>query len=368
MGHLPHNRDCGFPITIKHGEVMRRLFATVSNFACVPSRTLLGASTVAFAALFGQFQAAALPAGILHAQICDSEDAFGYMPGRSTSGDMPCPVHPRPSSEIAEARAYLLETASPGFTMSKQGPELAIERLHPEFAMRLANAIREAREQGLPSVGVFSAYRPPAFGIGGFSDKFNSLHAYGLAVDMAGIGGPGSEETRHWHQIAAKNGVICPYGPFNRAEWNHCQPTGLKVIVAQSPLRHTITAAGPVDLEGMFEVGTAIIEGTGHVDDPETVGSIKLAAAATKPVAAAKEAPTVRRVAQHVRSVRSLRRTLAVAARTKLAERSERAESSRRSKSSERSKAAARTKVAANAKVKRNVRVAARRSSKDDDD
>jgi hypothetical protein len=36
------------------------------------------------------------------------------------------------------------------------------------------------------------AYRPPAFGVGGFSDKFNSLHTYGLAVDMRGIGRPGS--------------------------------------------------------------------------------------------------------------------------------------------------------------------------------
>jgi hypothetical protein len=331
---------------------MRRLFATLSNFACVPSHALLGASTIALATLFGQFQAAALPAGILHTSICDSEGASGNMPGGLASGDMLCPVHPRPSTEIAEARAYLIETASPGFTMSKQGPELAIERLHPEFTIRLANAIREAREAGLPSVGVFSAYRPPAFGIGGFSDKFNSLHAYGLAVDMAGIGGPGSAETRHWHEIAAKNGVICPYGPFNRAEWNHCQPTGLKVIVAQSPLRHTITAAGPVNLEGMFEIGTAIIEGTGNVDDTDTVGSIKLASAT-------KEAPAVHRVAQRVRSVRALRRTLTVAARTKVAE---------RSKASERSKAAARTKVAANAKPRRNVRVAGRRSSKDDDD
>jgi hypothetical protein len=46
--------------------------------------------------------------------------------------------------------------------------------------------------------GVFSAYRPPAFGVGGFSDKFNSLHTYGLAVDMRGIGTPGSAEAELW--------------------------------------------------------------------------------------------------------------------------------------------------------------------------
>jgi hypothetical protein len=124
---------------------------------------------------------------------------------------------PRTADEIAQARAYLVETARPGYTMERQGPELAIERLHPEFAARLADAIREAREQGLHA-GIFSAYRPPAFGVGGFSDKFNSLHSYGLAVDMYGIGGPGSTEAQQWHEIAARHGVVCPYGFLNQVE------------------------------------------------------------------------------------------------------------------------------------------------------
>jgi hypothetical protein len=106
----------------------------------------------------------------VHEPLPDSE------PGCATAQRIP--------AEIAEARAYLVETASPGYTMTLQGAELAIGRLHPEFAVRLENAIREARSAGLPSAGVFSAYRPPAFGVGGFSDKFNSLHTYGLAVDM----------------------------------------------------------------------------------------------------------------------------------------------------------------------------------------
>jgi hypothetical protein len=161
---------------------------------------------------------------------------------------------------VAEARAYLLETASPGYTMTEQGPELAIERLHPEFAVRLANAIREARDSGLPSAGIFSAYRPPAFGVGGFADKFNSLHSYGLAADLRGIGDPGSPEAQHWHEIAARNGVICPYGPNNKTEWNHCQPTALKIVGVHNPLRGTITADGPLSLEDMFEVGDSIIE------------------------------------------------------------------------------------------------------------
>ena len=69
-------------------------------------------------------------------------------------------------------------------------------RLHREVVVRLANAIREARSAGLSSAGVFSAYRPPAFGIGAFSDKFNSLHSYGLAVDVHGIGRPESPEAQ----------------------------------------------------------------------------------------------------------------------------------------------------------------------------
>ena len=161
--------------------------------------------------------------------------------------------------ESAEARAYLIETAKPGYTMTRQGPELAIERLHPEFVVRLANAFREAREAGLSFAGIFSAYRPPAFGVGGFADKFYSLHSYGLAVDVHGIGRPGSAEAQRWHEIAAKHGVVCPYGPHNRAEWNYCQPTSLKMIAVKNPLRETITAQGPLSLDTMFEVGNAVI-------------------------------------------------------------------------------------------------------------
>ena len=162
-------------------------------------------------------------------------------------------------------RAYLVETATPGWTMTLQGPEVAIARLHPEFVHRLAGAIREARSAGLFTAGIFSAYRPPAFGIGGFSDKFNSLHTYGLAVDMTGIGGPGSADAKLWYDIAARHGVACPYGVANRLEWNHCQPTRLKIITAQNPLRETVTASGPVDLEIMFQTGDSYIEGTDEV-------------------------------------------------------------------------------------------------------
>ena len=164
----------------------------------------------------------------------------------SSSGDSSCPMRERETGETARARAYLIATSSPGYTMTRQGPERAIARLHPAFVNRLAAAIAAARAAGLPSAGIFSAYRPPAFGVGGFLDKFHSLHTYGLAVDITGIGAPGTPSALLWHEIAARHGVICPYGPHNPAEWNHCQPTQVKIIVSESPLRETVTADGPI--------------------------------------------------------------------------------------------------------------------------
>ena len=138
------------------------------------------------------------PACAANATGIDELDHLAVIP-------LSCAAAPPIPEDLADARAYLIETAKPGYTMTRQGPELAIGRLHPEFAVRLASALREAREAGLTSAGIFSAYRPPAFGVGGFRDKFNSLHTYGLAVDMHGIGSAGSAEAQRWHEIAAKH-------------------------------------------------------------------------------------------------------------------------------------------------------------------
>jgi hypothetical protein len=244
------------------------------------------------------------------APACDWDDLVIHPsdPSAPSAGEAPCGETLRALGEIAEARAYLVETASPGYTMTLQGPEVAIGRLHPEFAVRLENAIREARSAGLPLAGVFSAYRPPAFGVGGFSDKFNSLHTYGLAVDMRGIGEPGSAEAELWHRIAAKNGVVCPYGPRDRAEWNHCQPTSVKMIVAQNPLRETVSSAGPYDLDSMFEAGNAMIQDMASAAD-------SLSRAAATPVhvleASAKSVEPTVRVAASARTKRSARVALA---------------------------------------------------------
>jgi len=164
--------------------------------------------------------------------------------------------------DLESDQAYLVETAIPGSTMLHQGLAVAIVRLHPMFVHRLAATIGEARAAGLPSAGIFSAYRPPVFGVGRFADKYSSLHTYGLAVDMLGIGRPGSSEAKVWYEIAARHGIVCPYGADNRREWNHCQPTGVKSIMAGDPLRGTVSPRGPIDLETMFAMGDGLVNGT----------------------------------------------------------------------------------------------------------
>lgn len=164
---------------------------------------------------------------------------------------------------LAADRAYLIATANPGYTMERQGVRLSIERLHPEFVRRLAAAFRDARRQGLEP-RVFSAYRPPVYGVGGFQNKFNSAHAYGLAVDLSGIGRPGSKTTYAWRRIAATHGVYGPYSANSRSEWNHFQITPAKMVTyAAHDLRHTITARGPVSLQRMWHAADAIIPSPG---------------------------------------------------------------------------------------------------------
>jgi hypothetical protein len=268
---------------------MRRFFATASNCAAGLAPALLALCLVPLSAGIGLADSSgadAAPPATPPAPTCDADDVVVHDPDPAPGSEPACAATARTAQEIADARAYLSETASPGYTMTRQGMELAIGRLHPEFVVRLAGAIRQARNGGLPLAGVSSAYRPPAFGIGGFSDKFNSLHTYGLAVDMHGIGRPGSAEAQHWHEVAAKNGVVCPYGPRNRAEWNHCQPTRLKVVVAQNPLRETVSAEGPFDLASMFEAGDALIASMASAADslsrpaPASVRAVTVAARA----------------------------------------------------------------------------------------
>lgn len=277
---------------------MRRFLATMPNCAAglAPALFALALLPVSTEAVLSDDAVPIAAAPEAPVTTCVAHDAV-HEADPSSGSEAACPASGRPTEEVAQARAYVVETATPGHTMTLQGPELATERLHPEFVVRLANAIREARNAGLPFAGVFSAYRPPAFGVGGFSDKFNSLHTYGLAVDMTGIGKAGSPEAQLWHAIAARNGVVCPYGPRHRAEWNHCQPTSIKIIMAANPLRETVTAAGPADLEDMFEAGNRVIASMANAADSLHRAEATAKGAESKPEVAAK-----RGTKRHVRT------------------------------------------------------------------
>jgi hypothetical protein len=241
---------------------MRQSFAATFFLNCVP------AAAVGLM-LMPPLTAAAAPESISPKQVeAAPPGATVTEPNENGAGnndqcvaDQPCPAKP----DVVSERAYLIKTATPGGTMTRQGPDVAIGRLHPEFVIRLAAAIREARTSGLSDAGIFSAYRPPAFGVGGFKNKFNSLHSYGLAVDMHGIGGPGSAQARLWTRIAAKHGVACPYGVNNPAEWNHCQPTRIKMVRSDSPLVKTVAPQGPINPLNMFEAGKELIESVGKL-------------------------------------------------------------------------------------------------------
>lgn len=137
---------------------------------------------------------------------------------------------------VAQAKAYLIRTTIPGGTMlvygrrlvkaglatnaQQAGIEHAIGMLHDVYAIRLARAVRQARREGL-NIGVFSAYRDPSLGIGGFRYKEDSTHAAGIATDMYGI--TSAKIAKRWQEIANANGLFLPYGPHNRAERNHTQ-------------------------------------------------------------------------------------------------------------------------------------------------
>jgi hypothetical protein len=222
---------------------------------------------------------------------------------------MPAPFvidSPETAARIEEARRYIVKTTlaeGPGGTMlstgrrivakmpaserarlsaadiRRIGVEANVGRLHPIFAMRLALAIEAARNtvctvqkrirrklvtvtsRCLSNVALFSGYRDPGLGVGGFGDKYQSSHAYGVGGDMRGIGRPGSRETRLWQKIAWQYRIYSPYGPQNRAEWNHVQATGIKMVLREVPaLRHTITRDGPIDLTRMWAIAARVID------------------------------------------------------------------------------------------------------------
>jgi hypothetical protein len=112
-----------------------------------------------------------------------------------------------------------------------------------------AAAIAEARAAGMPLAGIFSAYRPPAFGVGGFADKFHSLHTYGLAVDVTGIGGPGTPNSLLWHEgVRSRNLWNGGWWVHVRFCSTHCEALYELERYDATP-RQSVAVRGPLDAE-----------------------------------------------------------------------------------------------------------------------
>ena len=97
-----------------------------------------------------------------------------------------------------------------------------VSNMNPDFAARLAAALRQANAQGL-KLGVMSGYRDDSTTGSAYDAGGNSSHGYGLASDISGLDGPNGKITNAWAQIAEANGLHNPYGVGNKAEFNHWQ-------------------------------------------------------------------------------------------------------------------------------------------------
>ena len=97
-----------------------------------------------------------------------------------------------------------------------------VSNMNPDFASRLAAALKQARDAGLP-VGLMSGYRDDSTTGSAYDAGGNSSHGYGLASDISGLDGPNGRITNAWAQIASANGLHNPYGVGNKAEFNHWQ-------------------------------------------------------------------------------------------------------------------------------------------------
>ena len=72
--------------------------------------------------------------------MTEQTDARGGLPGLVDRLVELVPARLRRKSAVEEAKTYLINTATPGYTMLRQGVAISIERLHPGFLIRLAEA------------------------------------------------------------------------------------------------------------------------------------------------------------------------------------------------------------------------------------
>ena len=123
--------------------------------------------------------------------------------------------------------------------------------MNPEFATRLAAAIRQANAQGL-HLGVMSGYRDDATTGSKYDAGGNSAHGYGLASDISGLDGPNGKITQQWAGIAKANGLNNPYGVGNQAEFNHWQLPAQPLEKTPQLLANLKTARATGDWNGVW--------------------------------------------------------------------------------------------------------------------
>jgi len=125
------------------------------------------------------------------------------------------------SREKKGARAYLVEDREPRLHHDAcKDRRWRSARLHPEFAVR-AGTTRSARLGSAGAAVRKRVFRPlsgrrPIRRRAAFSNKFNSLHTYGLAVDMRGIGTPRIGRSGSYGTTSPpkkRRGWCVPYGP-----------------------------------------------------------------------------------------------------------------------------------------------------------
>lgn len=180
-------------------------------------------------------------------------------------------------SDPTEARAYLSSLSSHVFRLGDTS------FLHPDFAVNMANAVQQARSQGLP-VTVQSGYRTNDTTGSGYDASGLSMHGYGAAIDVGGIGGPGSPQAQQWAKIAASNGVYNPYGVNDPKEYNHWQLTPWTLESRPDVQQSIVNAHG--DIGKIWNAVSPVSQGTANVASAKPMSDADIAALWKGPAAA----------------------------------------------------------------------------------
>ena len=155
-----------------------------------------------------------------------------------------------------EARAYLSSLSA---HRDRPGD---VSNMNPEFAVRLASAIQQARAEGIP-VSLTSGYRDDNTTGSSYDAGGNSSHGYGLAGDVGGLDGPNGKLTARWAQIANVNGLSNPYGIGDNAEFNHWQLPPQPLEQTPELLARLRTARASGDVNQMWAAYTPESSGGG---------------------------------------------------------------------------------------------------------